>query len=240
MAIRTDQTFLGLKINQKGTYLTEKLSVSIYSRLVLDSTYSFLLDNQRLQIYQGTKTRTFISFNINDANDLSVVSVDLNRFDPRLSTRLGGIRVRKEAFVEIEGYCLDPNGHPISKIHLAEPPISLARREEFDVTSEETFHSVEEDFPNLGDDYSGIYLKAQKEMTRLHSLHDTSSLTIDAFTMFSDLLEKMDDPLVSKMILSTNFVLLSCYYLKLFRVLELPSQILQRVFALYQCRVCSS
>ncbi|XP_028415349.1 uncharacterized protein LOC114538372 [Dendronephthya gigantea] len=167
----------------------------ISERLILDSTYSFLLENQRLQIYQGTKTRTFISFNINDANDLSVVSVDLNRFDTRLSRKFGGIRVRKEAFVELEVYCLDPYGFPISKIHFTEPPTSLAQRDESEITLEVTFQSVEEDFPNLGDEYSGIYLEAQEEMTRLHNLHDTSSLTTGAFTIFSDLLERMDDPL---------------------------------------------
>lgn len=166
----------------------------LFFRFWLDSTYSFLLHDQRLQIYQGTKTRTFVSFAVNDANDLSVVSIDLQRFDKRLSNRLGGIRVRKEAFVNFEVYCHDPHDQPIPKIYFAEHPSATAPRETDVESSADQFYSVEEDFPEMGDQYSGIHLEAENEM---HRLHDSVSLSKEDFKLIRELLEKMNNPLVS-------------------------------------------
>ena len=162
-------------------------------RFTLDSTYSFLLHDQRLQIYQGTKTRTFVSFNLNDANDLAVVSIDLQRFDKRLSNRLGGARIRKEAFVDLEVYCHDPNDQPIPKIHFAEPPSAIAPAE-IGESSGDQFESVEEDFPEMGEEYGGIYLKAENEMRRLRNSEDP--LTTEDFKSIQELFEEMNDPLV--------------------------------------------
>ena len=163
----------------------------ISERFTLDSTYSFLLHGQRLQIYQGTKTRTFISFNVNDANDLAVVSIDLQRFDRRLSGRLGGARIRKEAFVDLEVYCHDPNDQPIPKIHFAEPPSAIAPAE-IDESSGDQFESVEEDFPEMGEQYGGIYLKAENEM---RTLRQSDPLTTKDFKSIQELFEEMNDPL---------------------------------------------
>lgn len=161
-----------------------------------------MLHDQRFQIYQGTKTRTFVSFNVNDANDLSVVSIDLQRFNKRLSDRLGGVRVRKEAFVDLEVYCHDPNDKPIPKIYLTEPP-SATLPTETDKSSGDQFHGVKADFPKMGDEYCGIYLEAEKEMRRLQSLsHNNVSFTSEDFKLIRQLLGKMDDPLVSITFLS--------------------------------------
>ena len=167
---------------------------SQFFRFWLDSTYSFLLHDHRLQIYQGTKTRTFVSFAVNDANDLSVVSIDLQRFDKRLSNRLGGIRVRKEAFVDFEVYCHDPYDQPIPKIYFPEHPSATALTETDMESSADQFCSVEEDFPGIEEQYSGIYLEAENEMLRLHN---RVSLSKEDFKLIRELLEKMNDPLVS-------------------------------------------
>ena len=168
------------------------LGYLVIYRFTLDKTYSFLLHDQRLQIYQETKTRTFVSFNVNDANDLAVVSVDLQRFDKRLSNRLGGVRIRKEAFVDLEVYCHDPNDQPIPKIHFAESPNAIAPTEVGE-SSGAQFKSVDEDFPEMGEEYGGIYLKAENEMCRLRN---SVTLTTEDFKLIQELLEKMNDSLV--------------------------------------------
>lgn len=154
-----------------------------------------MLHDQRLQIYQGTKTRTFVSFAVNDANDLSVVSIDLQRFDKRLSNKLGGIRVRKEAFVDLEVYCHDPYDQPIPKIYFAQHPNAIPPTEkDLESSSVDQFYSVEEDFPEIGNQYSGIYLEAEAEMRRLRY---SAPLTPEDFKLIRELLGKMNDPLVS-------------------------------------------
>ena len=130
---------------------------------------------------------------MNDANDLSVVSIDLGRFDKRLSNKLGGLRIRKEAFVNLEVYCHNPNDQPIPKIHFTEPP-SATGLKETDELSGAQFLSVEEDFPEMGDEYGGIYLEVENEMRRLRN---SASLTTEDFNTIQKLLEKINDPLVS-------------------------------------------
>ena len=178
------------------------MSIFICVRFTLDSTYSFLLRDQRLQIYQGTKTSTFVSFNVNYANDLSVVSIDLRRFDKRLFNRLGGLRIRKEAFVNLEVYCHNPNDQPIPKIHFTEPP-SATELKKTDELSGAQFYSVEEEFPEMGDEYGGIYLEAENEMCRLRN---SVSLTTEDFNTIQKLLEKMNDPLVSTLMIISCIV----------------------------------
>ena len=178
-------------------FLCIRQDEAISKRFTLDSTYSVFLSDQRLQIYQGTKSRTFISFNVNDANDLSVVSIDLGRFDKRLSNRLGGVRIRKEAFLDLEVYCLDPYGEPISKIHFAEFPTAVAPTAKNQLSTGERFQHVDEDFPQLGDKYGGVYLEADKELHRLYDLHNSNLLTSKDFQTFSTLLGRMNDSLVS-------------------------------------------
>ena len=126
------------------------------------------------------------------------MSIDLQRFNTRLSNKFGGVRVRKEAFVDLEVYCLDPNGEPISKIHFADPPNAVAPAEEPKESAADQFHRFTEDFPALGDEYAGIYLKANNELERLKNLQNTGSLTSTEFKILRSLLEKMDDSLVSK------------------------------------------
>lgn len=101
--------------------------------------------------------------------------------------------MRKEAFVDLEVYCHDPNDQPISKIHFAEPPNTVVptENEKFLV---DQFQSEDKDFPDMGEEYGGIYLEAEKEIQKLR---DSVSLTTDDFNFVRKLLEKMEDPLVS-------------------------------------------
>ena len=121
------------------------------------------------------------------------MSIDLQRFNTRLSDKLGGIRVRKEAFVDFEVYCHDPNDQPIPKIHFAEPPSATAPTDAAEL-SRDQFRRTDEDFPVMGDEYAGIYLKAEEEMRRLR---ESVPLRSEDFNLMRDLLEKMNDPLVS-------------------------------------------
>jgi hypothetical protein len=140
---------------------------------------------------------------VNDANDLAVVSIDLQRFDKRLSNKLGGVRIRKEAFVDLEVYCHDPNDQPIPKIHFAEPP-SAVEPAETGASSGDDFDRTEEDFPEMGVEYGGIYLKAENELRRLRNHVD---LTSEDLKTIQDLLEEMDDPLVSITSMTIDYVL---------------------------------
>jgi hypothetical protein len=176
---------------------------------------------------------------VNDANDLAVVSIDLRRFDTRLSNKFGGVHIRKEAFVDLEVYCHDPNDQPIPKIHFAEPP-SAVEPGETDASSGDDFDRTEEDFPEMGVEYGGIYLKAENEMRRLRNRVD---LTTEDFKTIQDLLEEMDDPLVS----ITSMTILSMYctgfqiipFIPLHMVKETP-QLFRILHAYHRARASKS
>lgn len=176
----------------------------VCERLQLKEGYSLSLDDKRLQIYQTTKNRTFISFNINDANDLSIVSIDLNRFNPRLANKYG-VRLRKEAFISLEVYCLDPMGAPIPRIHPTDPPTVKQVQSSRQDAANNLFTATKEDFPSLGQEYGGIFKESERELSKLYDLYESGKLKTRDFQEVKELLVKMKEyPQVSNETASTR------------------------------------
>lgn len=180
-----------------SAYLSIAQDKPFSKRFVLKG-YCLSLDDQRLQIYEQTKNRTFINFNVSDVDGSSIVSIDLNRIDQSLANTYG-TRLRREAFVSLEVYCLNPMGISFPKIHQTDQPSAGQEQTKDQEVTVNQFSSTKEDFPLLGEQYGGIFSKAEEEFTKLNDLHLNDSLAANDFQKIQDLMMEMNDyPLVNK------------------------------------------
>ena len=125
-------------------------------------TNDFLLDfdKQRLQIYSGSKGNTFICL-MNLEDDMTGMSVALNKFERNLPDRHGGMRIRRQKFLKAEIFsqsidCLPEQssytifsavGKPVNH---SQSPVNKDNTNEDAGCYQNGYNFTESEFPPLG------------------------------------------------------------------------------------------
>ena len=90
-------------------------------------------------------------------------------------------------------------GISFPKIHQTDQPSAGQEQTKDQEVTVNQFSSTKEDFPLLGEQYGGIFSKAEEEFTKLNDLHLNDSLAANDFQKIQDLMMEMNDyPLVNK------------------------------------------
>ena len=121
-------------------------------KLDLGERYSFAWNGDRLDIYTGKKTSTFIYFGREEDHDEPVMSVALDRFGSSFQ-RAHNVRLRKEKLVAVELFCLYPRSETPHVIHRTRPGKDTEKTTKSDIQSlgeQPEFRRKEKDFPHLG------------------------------------------------------------------------------------------